>query len=174
MLLHNSPLSINHLLVLIFIAMCSVILSALAFEHLGGYIPCKLCLEQREPWYVGIPVMALVLVSVFLKWPLYVSKLLLAIVILLLVYSVFLGVHHSGVEWGFWEGPGDCGAVQGDLSMSVGQLTEDLKQSTAPSCTEASLRVLGLSFAGWNALASFVLAILSGYVFTKMPNTRIS
>lgn len=31
---------------------------ALGFQHIGGYIPCKLCLEQRWPYYIGAPLMA--------------------------------------------------------------------------------------------------------------------
>ena len=30
------------------LAMAAVVGAALAFEHIGGYIPCKLCLEQRS------------------------------------------------------------------------------------------------------------------------------
>ena len=30
--------------------------SALGFEHIGGYIPCALCLLQRIPYYVSLPV----------------------------------------------------------------------------------------------------------------------
>ena len=37
--------------------------TALGFQHLGGYIPCKLCLEQRTPYYVGVPLMAVALLS---------------------------------------------------------------------------------------------------------------
>ncbi|TIL77246.1 MAG: disulfide bond formation protein B, partial [Mesorhizobium sp.] len=36
-------------------AMAATVGSALAFQHLGGYIPCKLCLEQRTPYYIGVP-----------------------------------------------------------------------------------------------------------------------
>jgi disulfide bond formation protein DsbB len=27
------------------------------FEHIGGYIPCALCLTQRIPYYVAAPLM---------------------------------------------------------------------------------------------------------------------
>ena len=146
---------------LVLTGMCAVILSALAFEHIGGYQPCKLCLQQREPWYLGIPIMGLALASLFLKWPVYVSRGLILIVGLILTYSMVLGVHHSGVEWGWWEGPGDCGVVEGGISNDAGSFLQQLEQTVPPSCDEAALRVLGLSFAGWNALASFVLAVVA-------------
>ena len=39
------------------VAMAVVVGSALGFEHIGGYIPCALCLEQRTPYYIGAPLM---------------------------------------------------------------------------------------------------------------------
>src|SRR5690606_14944092 len=35
--------------------------TALGFQHIGGFMPCKLCLEQRVPFYIGVPVMVLAL-----------------------------------------------------------------------------------------------------------------
>ena len=31
------------------------ILGALGFEHIGGYQPCALCLQERVPYYAGLP-----------------------------------------------------------------------------------------------------------------------
>jgi len=152
------PTSKHKTLILVFISMCVVILCALAFEHIGGYIPCKLCLQQREPWYAGIPVMAIVLLAGFFAWPARVARAFLLIAFLLMLYSLFLGVNHSGVEWGWWEGPGDCGVVEGGISGNVNDLLNQLETTTPPSCNEAALRVLGISFAGWNAIASLILA----------------
>jgi disulfide bond formation protein DsbB len=159
----STPVPPSHLkfYLLVLAGMCAVILAALAFEHIGGYQPCKLCLQQREPWYLGIPVMALACVSAFAKWPPMMSRGLLIIVGLILLYSLTLGIHHSGVEWGLWEGPGDCGAVEGGIASDSGNFLQQLETSVAPSCTDAALRVLGLSFAGWNALASLILAFLA-------------
>ncbi|MEM7069768.1 MAG: disulfide bond formation protein B [Pseudomonadota bacterium] len=166
----NAPLPVSHrkIYLAIFAGMCAVILSALAFEHIGGYQPCKLCLQQREPWYLGIPVMAVALFSLVMRWPPVVTRGLLLIVGLILLYSIYLGVHHSGVEWGWWEGPGDCGAVEGGISGNTSDFLSQLEQSVPPSCTDAALRVMGLSFAGWNALMSTVLAGLAlFFVFRK-------
>lgn len=155
------PASHTKFYLIVLFGMCAVILSALAFEHIGGYQPCKLCLEQREPWYLGIPFMALATLSLLLKWPAYVTRGLMVIVGLILIYSIVLGVHHSGVEWAWWEGPGDCGVVDGGIASDTGNFLQQLEQAVPPSCTDAALRVLGLSFAGWNALASAVLAIVA-------------
>ena len=145
----------------VFLASCTVVLSALGFEHIGGYQPCKLCLEQRGPWYMAIPIAAIALLSVAFKWPDRVSRGAIAIVGVLMLYSLVLAIRHSGVEWQWWEGPSDCGAVEGGISTSTGGLLDQLETTLPPSCNEAAARFLGLSFAGWNAVASLVLAIVS-------------
>ena len=159
----NHPVPSSHLkyYTVILLCMCAVILSALAFEHIGGYQPCKLCLEQREPWYIGIPVLAIACLSLLLKGPACLTRGMLAIGGLIMLYSFVLGVNHSGVEWGFWEGPGDCGVVDGGLAATTTDFLKQLEETVPPSCTDAALRVLGLSFAGWNAVVSAVLAGMS-------------
>ena len=166
----NSPVPSSHFkyYLLVLLGMCAVILSALAFEHIGGYQPCKLCLEQREPWYLGIPAIVIACLSLIFKGPVCLTRGMMAIGGIIMLYSFVLGVNHSGVEWGFWEGPGDCGAVDGGLATTTTDFLKQLEQTVPPSCTDAALRVMGLSFAGWNAIASLILAVIAGrYAFQK-------
>jgi disulfide bond formation protein DsbB len=142
------------------LAMTAVVGTALGFEHIGGYIPCKLCLAQRIPYYVGIPLMALAALSSAMNWPAAVTRGLLLLGGLLMVYSLYLGVQHAGVEWGFWAGPTDCGAVAAPAGGGKGVL-DAIDAFVPPSCDKAALRILGLSFAGWNAVASLILAIVA-------------
>lgn len=155
------PLSHHKYLWIILIGMVAVISSALAFEHVGGYVPCKLCLQQRVPWYAGIGMMTGAVIFLRLEWSDRFARGLVLVAGLLMLYSLYLGVHHAGVEWGYWEGPSDCGAVSGGLADNTEDFLKQLNQTVGPSCTEASLRVLGLSFAGWNAVASLVLALFA-------------
>ncbi len=143
------------------VAMAATVGTALAFQHIGGYMPCKLCLAQRTPYYVGVPLMALAFLSALFRWPVWLTRLLLIAGALLMVYSLYLGVHHAGVEWGWWPGPTDCGAVEAPPGGGSGGVLDQLDTVIPPSCDKASLRVLGLSFAGWNAVASFVLALVA-------------
>ena len=147
--------------VLAFLGMIAVIATVLGFEHIGGYTPCKLCLGQREPYYMAIPVAALALISTFFKWPACVTRGLLAIGGLLMVYAMILGVQHAGIEWGRWEGSGDCGG--GGTVNDAGSLLDSLGTVKPPSCDEAAGRFLGLSFAGWNAVASAILAGIAAW-----------
>lgn len=134
--------------------------TALGFQHIGGYIPCKLCLEQRLPYYIGVPVMLLALVASLVKLPPVVMRLLLLAGGLLMIWSLYLGVFHSGVEWGFWPGPTDCGVVAAPEG-GTGSLLDQLDAVIPPSCDQAAGRFLGLSFAGWNVVASATLAAIT-------------
>ena len=138
-------------------AMAVVVGTALAFQHLGGYIPCALCLEQRTPYYLGIPVLLAAFVAASLKAPPALVRVLIAIGGLLMLWSLVLGVRHAGVEWDWWAGPTDCGVVA-PVDTGGGGVLDAIDTMLPPSCDEAAGRFLGLSFAGWNALSSLVLA----------------
>ncbi|MCR4265534.1 disulfide bond formation protein B [Nitratireductor sp. ZSWI3] len=143
------------------IGMAATVGTALGFQHLGGYIPCKLCLEQRTPYYIGAPLMALGLLAAWLKAPPIVTRGLLAVGGLLMLYGMGLGIYHSGVEWAWWEGPADCGVAVSPGNYGSGSLLDQLNAVVPPSCSEAAGRFLGLSFAGWNVLASALWAAIA-------------
>ncbi len=144
---------------LLTLGLAGTVLSALAFEHIGGYMPCALCLVQRNPYYIGAPIGLLAVLASHFKAPEWVSRGLLLLLGVIMLVSAGLGVYHAGVEWQFWPGPTECAAPA--PAMGSGNLLEDLNRITPPSCSEASLRVLGLSFAGWNVLTSLALAALA-------------
>jgi len=136
-----------------------VIATAWGYQLIGGYVPCKLCLEQRIPYYIGLPMAALALGL------LAAGRKGLAMVLLLGVAAVFaygagLGVYQAGAEWQFWDGPNDCGGGSA-APASAANMLQTLQATRVVSCTEASWRMLGLSFAGWNAVASAGLAGLA-------------
>jgi disulfide bond formation protein DsbB len=158
-----APSSRTHLITAAFlmIAMAATVGTALGFQHIGGYIPCKLCYEQRIPYYIGAPLMAVALLSAALRLPSPLTRLLLLAGGLLMLYSVYLGVHHAGIEWGWWAGPTDCGMVEPPASGGSGGILDQIDKVVPPSCDKAALRILGLSLAGWNAVASLVLALVA-------------
>lgn len=143
------------------LAMAATVGGALAFQHIGGYIPCKLCYEQRMPYYTGAPLMALAALAALLRWPGIITRLLLLAGAGLMLYGLYLGVYHSGVEWSWWPGPTDCGMVVAPPDTGGNGVLDDIDAIMPPSCDKAALRILGLSLAGWNAIASLVLAVVA-------------
>ena len=154
---------------LVFLGTIAVIGSVLAFEHIGGYIPCALCLKQREPYYAAIPVALLALSAAYWQWPRCLRRGTFAIAGLLILYSLALAAYHSGVEWAWWAGTAECGATGASegAAVSADNLLGQLGGSKPPSCNEAAGRFLGLSFAGWNVVVSAVLAYLAFRAATR-------
>jgi disulfide bond formation protein DsbB len=141
---------------LVLIAAAAVILTALGFEHIGGYIPCPLCLQQRYAYYAGIPLVGLALV--FLGGGRQqAAALTLMIVGFLFIANAGIGSYQAGAEWGFWPGPQTCGTVE-QLPTNASDLLKGIADSRIARCDEASWRFLGLSFAGWNVVMSLLLA----------------
>ena len=137
------------------------IVTALGFEHIGGYEPCPLCLQQRYAYYAGIPatIAAIVALKIGVRT---LAMVLFAAVAVAFALNAGLGVYHSGVEWGFWQGPTTCAGGAGGVADSVDNLLGGgISQATVVRCDEAPWRMLGLSFAGWNAVISTGLAVLA-------------
>ena len=143
------------------VAMALVVGTALGFEHIGGYIPCALCLEQRTPYYIGAPLMLLAAIISKTGGSARIVRGLLALGGLLMLYGLVLGAYHSGVEWQWWEGPASCATSANAVTSDAGSLLGELSAKRPPSCDAAAPRVLGLSFAGWNVLASAALAAIA-------------
>ena len=139
---------------LLFMA-AGVILAALAFEHIGGYSPCPLCLQQRWAYYIAIPLsfIGLVLVAGDMK---HAAALLFLGIGIVFLANAGLGIYQAGAEWKFWQGPTSCSQPQA-LATSPADLLKQLQTNTPVSCDSPSCRFLGLSFAGWNVVASMIL-----------------
>jgi len=146
---------------LLAIGMAVAVGTALGFQYFGGYMPCELCLKERIPYYIGVPLMIAALVAAVLKAPPAIVRGLLALGAVLMLIGAGLGTYHAGVEWHFWAGPSSCTGF-GDVGGSdASSLLNDLNTIKPPSCDQAAGRFLGISFAGWNVVASVVLAAIA-------------
>src|SRR5262249_7272616 len=86
----------------------AVILGAYFFQYVIGLAPCPLCLEQRIPYYVGIPLALVVAFAAAREAPRPVVTGGLALLAITMLIGAGLAVYHSGVEWKIWAGPQDC------------------------------------------------------------------
>lgn len=133
--------------------------AALVFEHGFGYIPCALCLKERVPYYIAIGLSFATFALGHRGASPAVVRALLALLGGIMVWSLYLAVFHAGVEWHWWAGPTDCAAAASvDLT---GDLLSTIDSIHPPACDQAAGRFLGLSFAGWNAIASAILAAVA-------------
>ena len=134
----------------------ATILGAWGSQLIGGLVPCELCLAQRQAYYWGLPVLALVLL-LWNRLPLVVWYVGVAIGAAIFVWSIYMGSYHAGVEWGFWPGPTACTGVGGDLNFN--DLQTGNIEHVVP-CDQVQFRFLGISLAGYNALISLAIVVL--------------
>jgi len=146
---------------LLFVIGLAAIVAAWGFELIGGYVPCELCLQQRTPYYVGLPLAFLALIADAIGAPKWIVRSALLLVAIAFVYNSGLGVYQSGAQWGYWQGPTACSGNGSAIPTSVNDLLSSLDHARVVSCTAVTWRFLGLSFAGWNAVVSGVVALLA-------------
>lgn len=137
------------------------LIGAWIFQYGLGYQPCKLCMLQRWPYYVGLPLglVGLVLLGIGQRGA---GQVMLGLFALAFAIGAGISVYHAGVEWKFWEGPTDCSGALNAMPASVGDLRKSLATTKVIRCDEAPLRILGLSFAGWNVVLSGAVVMLLG------------
>ncbi|HVT56443.1 MAG TPA: disulfide bond formation protein B [Xanthobacteraceae bacterium] len=126
------------------------------FQLVVGLSPCPLCLDQRVPYYVAVPLAIAIALVADRKSIARAGFFLLALV---LAVGCALAVYHAGVEWKFWPGPQDCsGAV---VELKGGSLLDQMNQTRVVRCDEAAWRLFGISLAGYNAIIAAALALFA-------------
>jgi disulfide bond formation protein DsbB len=134
----------------------AVVGGALLSQYVGGLQPCELCLYQRWPWYATI---ALTLLVVLVGGRRGGAKVLTLCGVILLAGGA-LAFYHVGVEQHWFAGPTACsGAAASD---SVEALKAQIMGAAPVRCDEIAWSLLGISMAGWNLIASVLVA---GYAF---------
>lgn len=131
----------------------ALLAGAFVFQALG-YAPCKLCIWQRWPHGAAIGIGALVA---------FLGPLILLGVAGALAAATTgaIGIYHTGIERGWWEGPADCtGSGEGLSGLSGSDLLSTDVPVSIVMCDEVAWAMFGISMASWNALASFVLAAI--------------
>jgi disulfide bond formation protein DsbB len=134
----------------------TLLLVALAFEHIGGLRPCELCHWQR---YAHVLVVVLGLAAALAGTRPAMQPALVGLLAAALVGAAAVALYHVGVEWKWWDGPAACsGSLPGGLSLE--ELRKRLMGTPVIRCDEIAWSFLGLSMAGWNFLLSAGLAML--------------
>ena len=137
------------------------ILGAYVFEYGFGLTPCPLCLQQRVPYYITIPLALAVAAASSVKAPDLLVRLGLVAVAGVMLWGAYLGIYHAGAEWGFWPGPTTC-AQPAVISRNAGDLLRQIQSGPRiADCTVAAWRFLGVSLAGYNVLIAAVLAAIA-------------
>jgi len=130
----------------------ALLLGAFAFQYIGGMAPCTLCIWQRWPHGAAVVIGVLALMIGGRYWG-YLGAMSAAI-------TAGIGMFHTGVERGWWEGLASCsaGSIKG---LSVAELLDPTASVAAPvRCDAVPWEMFSLSMASWNAVASLLLVVL--------------
>jgi disulfide bond formation protein DsbB len=143
---------------LLSLAMLATAWGSQIFGHLN---PCHLCLKQRDIYWIAAGVSFVASV-----WALFTGAKGPPRVFSFVLFAIFatgaaIASFHAGVEWHWWRGPQECTASGDEISLD--QMAAFLAGATnkGPQCDVAAWRMWGLSMAGYNAIASTILAVLS-------------
>src|SRR3984957_13647752 len=146
----------------IFALSTATIVGAWYFEFVLRLPPCPLCLEERLPYHVVIPLSLLMAIAALARAPRTLLAVGFTAIIVATLCGAALGTYHAGVEWHWWAGPTDCSGPITDLSAK-GSILGQLNSIHVVRCDEAAWRLLGISLAGYNVLISLALAAIAGY-----------
>lgn len=135
-----------------------LLLGALAFQYIGEMPPCKMCYWQRYPHVAAVLIggVALLTGARILPW---FGAAAAAI-------TGGIGIYHTGVERGWWEGPTTCTSGPID-NLTTDQLLEQIMAAPLVRCDEVPWELFTLSMASWNAIISLALMAIWIVAATK-------
>lgn len=138
--------------------------------------PCPLCLKQRDVYWgaIGVAATGLALWS----WRPQIRFIFALHILIGMVFltGALVAGFHAGGEWSLWDLPPSCGAVTSDAVSGIdlgGFATGESAPIDGPiDCSDAPWRMLGVSMAGYNALISFGLGLLSFAFAARISDSR--
>jgi len=143
------------------LAAIAMLATAHGFERIGGFPPCPLCLKQRDVYWMAIAIS----LSATL-WALLSRSKGTPRVAAFLLFGVFaagsvVATFHAGGELKWWDLPATCSGAAGTVTIDDLAAALSGAKTRLPACDVVAWRMWGISMAGWNAIVSAVLALLS-------------
>lgn len=135
----------------------AMLAGAFAFQYIGDMHPCVLCIYQRWPHGLAIPIG-------IAAWVLrdHAAGPWLAILAgLVLLTGAAIAGFHVGVEYKWWEGTSSCGSTEQPDNLK--DLMKMLEAQPIVRCDEVPWSMFGISMAGYNFLISIGLGLAGLY-----------
>ena len=144
----------RRLLLAILVISLAVLAAAFAGQYLFGLDPCVLCLYQRVPWAAAALISALALVG----WAGRHSLLPIGLCAVIFAAGGALAFYHVGVEQHWWGSVAGC-AGEAATNLTLDDLRPEALATGLRPCDRVDWRLFGLSFAGYNVIASALLSV---------------
>jgi disulfide bond formation protein DsbB len=135
---------ISYLLVL-FLSLAALSL-AYMFQFIG-YAPCKLCMYQRIPYFILVPL------SILGLWQKTGHCYIKIAITVILTAEILMAGFHTGVEHGIFTLKMSCNSAASSAT-DVEQFRKLLETAPIAACDKPTLFILGLSITAWNLLYS--------------------
>ena len=145
--MRNKP---SLLLIVIILSVTSVSI-AFFFQYQLEILPCKLCLWQRWPHFIGIPLGIIGLLTLKNNIPLTLTALINS------GFGIILSIYHSGIEREFWQGFSNCTGLSDISDISPKQLLSALFETPVTKCDSIPWSLMGLSMANLNIAVLLVI-----------------
>ncbi|OIQ98432.1 disulfide bond formation protein B [mine drainage metagenome] len=144
---------------LILLACLLALGGALTAQFGFGLRPCILCLYQRGPYVVSA---LLALAALLPLCPPRLRVWLLGLCALSFAVNGGIAIFHVGVEQHWWHGTAACVPVA-PVPTTPAEMMAALSAPPPPRCDQAAWTLWGISMAGFNVPASFVLAAFAAW-----------
>ena len=145
----------------IFFFSFSILIGALIIEYVYGADPCKLCIYERIPYLLSIFVC-------FCGYYFKNKKIFLIFLIIIFIGSAILSGYHFGIEKEIFAEFSGCMSEE-IRSLDKDKILNSLQQPNT-GCKNVNFRILGFSLATINFIISFVITLLSIYIFKNEKN----
>ncbi len=159
----RKPALMGHVL---FLMAASVTLGGAWYSQIfGGLFPCPLCLEQREPWYIGTVISALAIglplvVASLAAWRLWALLPNMG----LLLWGAYTAAYHVGVEHQWW-GSACTGPDGGSGPLTIEQMNAAMEADISVPCDAIQWELFGITMAGYNLMISLGLCAILACLF---------
>ncbi len=147
---HTDLISRTNLVLTASLGSATLLVGAWIFQYFG-FEPCRMCVWQRWPHGAAVAIGIFALLRPCIP--------LIPIGAVAAATSGTIGVYHSGVERGIWEGPATCSGNE-TAGLSPEQLLERILDAPLVRCDEVAWQMLGITIPNINAAFSFVLVVV--------------
>ncbi len=132
--------------------------AAYASEIWGGLKPCVLCFYQRYAYFLAGALGLVGLAPGLGQRP---RCWLIGLAGLAFLGGAAIAFFHVGVEQHWWRGTAACHAPTFDPALSLEELRQQMLATDFVPCDTIPWSLFGLSIAGYNAIASLALGLIS-------------
>ncbi len=154
------------------LASIAMLAGAHAFERFGGFPPCPLCLKQRDAYWLAIAISLTATLWALLSRSKGTPRVAAFMLFAVFTAGAVVATFHAGGELDWWKLPASCTGSGGVVSIDDMAAALSGAPVRLPACDVVAWKMWGISMAGWNAIISAGLALLSLLASMRKKTTK--